>query len=173
MKRLANLRNNIVHYFRYYIDEVEEGLFILTEIIPFLRELITEVSDYKEYDDLFSEDIISKLQRLERRLTKKKNDKLHQKINESKRHYHEMASDEIEVKKQINIRDMYEEREILKESLQCPACGNYTLHLLKIFSDEWDTDMSFKIEGVCLVCGLKLTEDELRSLGLEGYIKSS
>ncbi len=110
LRRLANLRNNIVHYFQYYIDEVEEGLFILNEIVPFIRELIAEISDSKKYDNLFNERLINKLQRLERRLTKIKNDELHKKINENKRNYHEMAPDEIEVKKQANIRDMYEEK---------------------------------------------------------------
>jgi len=100
LKRLTNLRNNIVHYFQYYIDEVEEGLFILNEIIPFLRELTTEVSDSEKYDDLFNRDIIKKLQRLANKLTKIKNNKLHQKI----------------------------------------------------------------IKGECLVCGLELTEEDIKSL---------
>jgi len=166
LKRLANLRNNIVHYFQYYIDEVEEGLFILNEIVPFLRELITEVSDSEKYDDLFNEKVIDKLQKLERKLTRMKNNELHQKINESKRHYHEMASDEIEVKKQANIRDMHEEREILKEGLQCPSCGNYTFHILKIFSEESEDTGEFIIKGECLVCGLELTEEDIKSLNI-------
>ena len=164
LKRLANLRNNIVHYFQYYIDEVEEGLFILNEIVPFLREIVTEISDSEKYDDIFDENMINKLQKLERRLTKRKDDKLYQKINESKRNYHEMASDEIEVKKQVNIRDMYEEREILKEGLQCPSCGNYTFHILKIFSEKLEDPNEFIIKGVCLVCGLELSEEDIKSL---------
>lgn len=166
LKRLANLRNNIVHYFQYYIDEVEEGLFILNEIIPFLRELIAEISDSERYEDLFDEKMINKLQNLERKLTKMKNDELRQKINESKRDYHEMASDDIEVKKQANIRDMYEEREILKEGLQCPSCGNYTFHILKIFSEESEDTDEFIIKGACLVCDLELTEEDIKSLNI-------
>lgn len=166
LKRLTNLRNNIVHYFQYYIDEVEEGLFILNEIVPFLRELIAEISDFEKYDDIFNERLINKLQRLERRLTRMKNNRLHQKVNESKRNYHEMASDEIEEKKQENIRDMYEEREILKEGLQCPSCGNYTFHILKIFSEESEDTDEFITKGVCLVCGLELTEEDIKSLNI-------
>jgi len=167
LRRLANLRNNIVHYFQYYIDEVEEGLFILNEIVPFLRELIAEISDSEKYDDLFNERLINKLQRLERRLTRMKNDELHQKINESKRNYHEMAPDEIELKKQANIRDIYEEREILKEGLQCPSCGNYTLHILKIFSEELEENPDeFIIKGVCLICELELAEEDIKSLNI-------
>ncbi len=166
LKRLANLRNNIVHYFQYYIDEVEEGLFILNEIVPFLREIVTEISDSERYEDLFDEKMINKLQILEEQLTKLENDKLHQKINESKRNYHVMAPDEIEVKKQANIRDKYEEREILKEGLQCPSCGNYTFHILKLFSEESENTGEFIIKGVCLVCGLELTEEDLKSLNI-------
>ncbi len=114
LKRLANLRNNVIHYFQYYVDEVEEGLFVLNEITPFLRELITEVPDSEKYDNLFNEKVIDKLEKLGKELAEMKNNELRQKINEIKRHYHEMASDEIEVKKQANIRDIYEEREILK-----------------------------------------------------------
>ena len=166
LKRLANLRNNIVHYFQYYIDEVEEGLFILNEIVPFIRELITEISDSEKYDDLFDEKVIDKLQKLERKLTKMKSDKLHQKINEKKKYYHDMAPDEIEVNKQLNIRDSYEEREILKESLQCPSCENYTFHILKIFSEESKDTDEFIIKGICLVCGLELTEEEIKSINI-------
>lgn len=43
--RLGNMRNNIVHYFEYYFNPVDEGLFILNEILPFIREMIQEVSD--------------------------------------------------------------------------------------------------------------------------------
>ncbi len=167
LRRLANLRNNIVHYFQYYIDEVEEGLFILNEIVPFIRELIAKISDSEKYDDLFNEKIIYELQKLEERLTKMKNDELHQKINESKRNYHEMASDKIEEKKQANIRNMYEEREILKEGLQCPSCGNYTFHILKIFSEESEDTEEFIIKGECLVCGLELTEEDIKSLNTQ------
>ena len=70
LKRLANLRNNIVHYFQYYIDEVEEGLFILNEIVPFIRELITEISDSEKYDDLFDEKVIDKLQKIRKKADK-------------------------------------------------------------------------------------------------------
>ena len=167
LKRLANLRNNIVHYFQYYIDEVEEGLFILNEIIPFVRELTDAVSDSEEYVDLFDEKLIKKLQRLESRLTKMQKDELHRKIMERKRYYNnEMHPDEIDVKKQINIRDIYEEREILKEGLQCPSCGNYTLTILKIFSEETEGEEEFIIKGVCSVCDLELTEEEMKSLHL-------
>ncbi len=166
LKRLANLRNNIVHYFQYYIDEVEEGLFILNEIIPFLREMINEVSDSDEYNNIFDEKIIRKLQRLESRLTKTEENELYQKIIERKKYYNEMHPDEIDVKKQINIRDLYEEREILKEGLQCPACGNCTLTILKIFSEETEGEGEFIIKGMCSVCGLELTEEEMKSLHL-------
>jgi len=165
LRRLANLRNNIVHYFQYYINEVEEGLFMLNEIVPFLREVITEVSDSEKYDDLFDEKTINKLQKLERRLTKMKNNELHQKINERKKHYYDMAADEIEINKQLNIRDFHEEREILKEGLQCPSCGN-SLHILKIFSEESEDPDEFIIKGVCLVCGLELTEEDIKSLNI-------
>jgi hypothetical protein len=166
LKRLANLRNNIVHYFQYYIDEVEEGLFILNEIIPFLREIINEISDANKYNDIFDEKIIKKLKELENRLTKMQEDELRQKITERRRHYNEMHPDEIDVKKQTNIRDLYEEREILKEGLQCPACGNSTLTILKIFSEEADGEEEFIIKGVCSVCDLELTEKEMKNLHL-------
>jgi len=167
LKKLSNLRNNIVHYFQYYIDEVEEGLFILNEIVPFLRELIAEISDSEKYDDIFDEKMINKLQRLERRLTRMKNDELHQKINERRKYYHDIPPDKIEVNKQLNIRDFYEEREILKEGLQCPSCGNYTLHILKIFSEESEENPDeFIIKGVCLICELELAEEDIKSLNI-------
>ena len=51
--RLGNMRNNIVHYFEYYyFNPVDEGLFILNEILPFIREMIQEVSDAYKYEDI-------------------------------------------------------------------------------------------------------------------------
>jgi len=52
--RLGNMRNNIVHYFEYYFNPVDEGLFILNEILPFIREMIQEVSDAYKYEDIFN-----------------------------------------------------------------------------------------------------------------------
>jgi len=46
------MRNNIVHYFEYYFNPVDEGLFILNEILPFIREMIQEVSDAYKYEDI-------------------------------------------------------------------------------------------------------------------------
>ena len=166
LKRLANLRNNIVHYFQYYIDEVDEGLFILTEIIPFLRELTDEISDSAKYVNLFDEKMINKLQKLERKLTKLQSDDLHKKISERKKYYHEMSQEEIEASKQESIRDLYEDREILKEDMQCPSCGNYTFNILKIFPEELESEEEFIIKGVCLVCKLELTEEEMKTLHL-------
>ena len=169
LKRLANLRNNIVHYFSYYIDEVEEGLFILNEIIPFIRELIQEISDSEKYDELFNKETVAKLQKLEEKLTKLKLDELHDKIRSCRKHYHEMNEEEIECKKQESIRDYHEEREILREDLQCPACENYTFHILKLFIENFEDEKveeEFLIKGKCLVCGLELTESELKDLNL-------
>ena len=173
LKRLANLRNNIVHYFSYYIDEVEEGLFILNEIIPFIRELIQEISDSEKYDELFDEETVSELQELEEKLTKLKLDELRDKIKTCRKYYYEMNEEEIESKKQESIRDYYEEREILKEDLQCPACENYTFHVLKLFigNSEDENIEEFSIKGKCLVCELELTESELKDLNfLDGDI---
>lgn len=165
LKRLANLRNNIVHYFQYYLDEVDEGLFVLTEIIPFLRELITdELSDSAKYENLFDGKMVNKLQKLEVKLTKLQTDELHQKISERKQYYHEMPQDEVEAKKQESIRDFHEDREILKEGIQCPSCENSTFNVLKIFPEESETGEEFIIKGVCLVCGLELTEEEMKAL---------
>ena len=169
LKRLANLRNNIVHYFEYFIDEVDEGLFILNEIIPFIREIIQEVSDSEKYDELFNEKLVKELQALERKLTKNQQDILHKKIAEKRKEYHEMSKEDIEVNKQLNIRDFYDERAITKEGIQCPACENYTFHILKIYdeeNEENEENEQFITKGVCLVCGLKVTEEELKSLKL-------
>jgi len=173
LKRLANLRNNIVHYFSYYIDEVEEGLFVLNEIIPFVRELIHEISDSEEYNGIFNNTVINKLQRIEKRLTKLKLNELNSKIRDSRKLYHEMNEEEIELKKQENIREYYEEREILREGIQCPSCRNYTFHVLKLFikNSEDENIEEFLIKGKCLVCELELTESELKDLNfLDGDI---
>ena len=74
-----------------------------------------------------------------------------------------MNKENIEANKQLNIRDFYEEREILKEALQCPACENYSFHVLKIY-DEQNEDSEFIIKGLCLVCGLNLTEEDMKAL---------
>jgi len=168
LKRLANLRNNIVHYFEYFIDEVDEGLFILNEIIPFIREIIQEVSDSEEYDEIFNEKLVNKLQALEQRLTKEQEDEIHRKIAEKRREYHEMSEEDIEKNRQLNIRDFYDERTIKKEGIQCPACENYTFHILKIYDMENEENGQFITKGECLVCGLDLTEEELKSLKLIG-----
>ena len=168
LKRLANLRNNIVHYFEYFIDEIDEGLFILNEIIPFIREIIQEVSDSEEYDEIFNEKLVNKLQALEQRLTKEQEDEIHRKIAEKRREYHEMSEEDIEKNRQLNIRDFYDERTIKKEGIQCPACENYTFHILKIYDMENEENGQFITKGECLVCGLDLTEEELKSLKLIG-----
>jgi len=166
LKRLANLRNNIVHYFEYFIDEVDEGLLILNEIIPFIREIIQEVYDSEKYDEIFNEKIIEKLKKLEEKLTKKQNDELDKKLKEKKKEYHEMSEEDIEVNKQLNITDFYEERAIIKEGIQCPACGNYTFHILKIYDEENEEGEEFITKGVCLVCGLEITEENMKTLKL-------
>ncbi len=62
LRRLGNLRNNIVHFHDYYINTIDESLFVLTEIIPFIREIIDELSSVKKFGNIFTEDVIERLQ---------------------------------------------------------------------------------------------------------------
>ena len=62
LRRIGNLRNNVVHFHDYYINTIDESLFILTEIIPFIREIILEVQDLNKFDEIFSEEVIERLQ---------------------------------------------------------------------------------------------------------------
>ena len=165
LRRLANLRNNVVHFHDYYINIIDESLFILTEIIPFIREIISEVRDANKFEDIFSEDIIRKLQDREAELTDLQKDELRQKIESKREEYNEMNLDDIELKKQDRIRDFYEDREIINEQLNCPACQNNTFHILKLF-DEESEEPDFFYKGVCLVCELELDEDELINMNL-------
>ncbi len=165
LRRLANLRNNVVHFHDYYINTIDESLFILTEIIPFIREIISEVRDINKFEEIFSEDIIEKLQDREAELTDLQKDELRQKIESKREEYNEMNIDDIELKKQDRIRDFYEDREIIREELNCPACENNTFHILKLFNDESE-EPEFFYKGVCLICALELNEDELRNMDL-------
>jgi len=122
--RLGNMRNNIVHYFEYYFNPVDEGLFILNEILPFIREMIQEVSDAYKYEDIFNETVFEKLKAKEEELTRQQSDTLSQKIREKKEEYSELNPELIEERKKINIRSSYDEREIVRDSMECPACGN-------------------------------------------------
>ncbi len=167
LRRLGNLRNDIVHYFQYFINEVDEGLFILNEIIPFTREITQEISDSSKYDNLFDEKVVQKLQRYEKRLTRLQQSEFHQKIAAKKEEYGEMNEYDIESKREQNIRDFYDERVILKESMQCVACENSAFNVLKLFDEtEEEENPEFIIIGKCIVCELELSEDELKSLGL-------
>lgn len=167
LQKLANLRNNVVHYFQYFMDEVVEGLFILTEIIPFIREMIQDIQDSEKYVDIFNDKIIKKLKIQEDYWTKLQTDQLNRKLAEKKEEYNEMGKEDIEIKKIEDIRERYNEREILKEGLQCPACKNYNFHFLKLFIEKEDNESpEFIIKGLCLICGLELSEEELKSLKL-------
>lgn len=162
--RLGNMRNNIVHYFDYYFNPVDEGLFILNEILPFIREMIQEVSDADKYEGIFNETIFEKLKAREEELTRQQSDTLSQKIREKKEEYNELNPELIEERKKINIRSSYDEREIVRDSMECPACGNASFCVLKFYSDsEEDQSSQFVTLGRCLVCNLELSEDELKS----------
>jgi len=165
LRRLGNLRNNVVHFHDYYINTIDESLFILTEVIPFIREIISEVKDSNRFDEIFTEEVIERLQDREAELTALQEDELNQKIESKKEEYNEMNPDEVESKKQDRIRDIYEDREIIKEDLNCPACANNTFHILKLF-DEESEEPEFFYKGICLVCELELNEDELRNINL-------
>jgi len=162
LRRLGNLRNNIVHFHDYYINTIDESLFVLTEIIPFIREIIDELSDVKKFGKIFTEDVIEKLQNRESELTTLQKDELKQKIEMKKEEYNEMNQEDIESKKQDKIRDFYEDREIIGEELICPACGNNAFYLIKLF-DESAKEIDFFIKGICLICGLELNEEELKT----------
>ena len=97
--RLGNMRNNIVHYFEYYFNPVDEGLFILNEILPFIREMIQEVSDAYKYEDIFNETVFEKLKAKEEELTRQQSDTLSQKIREKKEEYSELNPELIEERK--------------------------------------------------------------------------
>lgn len=165
--RLGNMRNNIVHYFEYYFNPVDEGLFILNEILPFIREMIQEVSDAYKYEDIFNETVFEKLKAKEEELTRQQSDSLSQKIREKKEEYSELNPELIEERKKINIRSSYDEREIVRDSMECPACGNASFCVLKLYTEsEDDLSGQFLTVGRCLVCKLELSEDELKNTGM-------
>lgn len=165
--RLGNMRNNIVHYFEYYFNPVDEGLFILNEILPFIREMIQEVSDAYKYEDIFNETVFEKLKAKEEELTRQQSDTLSQKIREKKEEYNELNPELIEERKKINIRSSYDEREIVRDSMECPACGNASFCVLKLYTEsEDDLSGQFLTVGRCFVCKLELSEDELKNTGM-------
>ncbi len=167
LRRLGNLRNNVVHFHDYYINTTEESLFMLTEIIPFIREIVAELKDTDRYDEIFKEKKIEQLQHREAELTELQADELKQKIESKKHDYSEMNPDEIEANRQNRIRDFHEDREIFKEDLNCPACENSTFHILILFDEELE-EPTFFYKGICLICHLELTEDELKNMNLLG-----
>jgi|GEM_PF-3317242 len=165
--RLGNMRNNIVHYFEYYFNPVDEGLFILNEILPFIREMIQEVSDADKYEDIFNETVFEKLKAKEEELTRQQSDTLSQKIREKREEYNELNPELIEERKKINIRSSYDEREIVRDSMECPACSNASFCVLKLYTEsEDDLSGQFLTVGRCLVCKLELSEDELKNTGM-------
>ena len=165
--RLGNMRNNIVHYFEYYFNPVDEGLFILNEILPFIREMIQEVSDAYKYEDIFNETVFEKLKAKEEELTGQQSDALSQKIMEKREEYNELNPELIEERKKTNIRSSYDEREIIRDSMECPACGNASFCVLKLYTEsEDDLSGQFLTVGRCLVCKLELSEDELKNTGM-------
>jgi len=165
--RLGNMRNNIVHYFEYYFNPVDEGLFILNEILPFIRELIQEVSDADKYNDIFNETIFEKLKAKEEELTRQQSDTLSQKIREKREEYNELNPELIEERKKFNIRSSYDEREIVRDSMECPACGNASFCVLKLYTESEDNlSGQFLTVGRCFVCNLELSEDELKNTGM-------
>lgn len=165
--RLGNMRNNIVHYFEYYFNPVDEGLFILNEILPFIREMIQEVSDAYKYEDIFNETVFEKLKAKEEELTGQQSDALSQKIMEKREEYNELNPELIEERKKINIRSSYDEREIVRDSMECPACGNASFCVLKLYTEsEDDLSGQFLTVGRCFVCKLELSEDELKNTGM-------
>lgn len=165
--RLGNMRNNIVHYFEYYFNPVDEGLFILNEILPFIREMIQEVSDAYKYEDIFNETVFEKLKAKEEELTRQQSDTLSQKIREKKEEYSELNPELIEERKKINIRSSYDEREIVRDSMECPACSNASFCVLKLYTEsEDDLSGQFLTVGRCFVCKLELSEDELKNTGM-------
>lgn len=165
--RLGNMRNNIVHYFEYYFNPVDEGLFILNEILPFIRELIQEVSDADKYNDIFNETIFEKLKAKEEELTRQQSDTLSQKIREKREEYNELNPELIEERKKFNIRSSYDEREIVRDSMECPACGNASFCVLKLYTKSEDNlSGQFLTVGRCFVCNLELSEDELKNTGM-------
>lgn len=165
--RLGNMRNNIVHYFEYNFNPVDEGLFILNEILPFIREMIQEVSDAYKYEDIFNETVFEKLKAKEEELTRQQSDTLSQKIREKKEEYSELNPELIEERKKINIRSSYDEREIVRDSMECPACGNASFCVLKLYTEsEDDLSGQFLTVGRCFVCKLELSEDELKNTGM-------
>lgn len=165
--RLGNMRNNIVHYFEYYFNPVDEGLFILNEILPFIREMIQEVSDASKYEDIFNETVFEKLKAKEEELTRQQSDTLSQKIREKKEEYSELNPELIEERKKINIPSSYDEREIVRDSMECPACGNASFCVLKLYTEsEDDLSGQFLTVGRCFVCKLELSEDELKNTGM-------
>jgi hypothetical protein len=165
--RLGNMRNNIVHYFEYYFNPVDEGLFILNEILPFIREMIQEVSDAYKYEDIFNETVFEKLKAKEEELTRQQSDTLSQKIREKREEYNELNPELIKERKKFNIRSSYDEREIVRDSMECPACGNASFCVLKLYTESEDNlSGQFLTVGRCFVCNLELSEDELKNTGM-------
>jgi len=165
LRRLGNLCNNVIHFHDYYINTIDESLFILTEIIPFIRKIIAELKDANRFDYIFNEEIIEKLQNREAELTTLQADEIKQKIESKKDEYNEMIPDEIELKKQYRIRNFYDDREIFREEANCPACENNTFHILKIFEEKKE-EPEFFYKRICLICVLELNEYELKNMNL-------
>ncbi len=146
---------------------MNEGLFILNEIIPFIREIVQEVSDDHKYVHIFNDDIIQRLIEKEEELTRQQSDTLSQKIREKKEEYSELNPELIEDRKKTNIRSSYDEREIIRDSMECPACENASFCILKLYSEPEDgQDGEFITVGKCFVCNLELSEDELKTAGV-------
>lgn len=165
--RLGNIRNNIVHYFEYYFNPVDEGLFILNEILPFIREMIQELSDADKYEGIFTETVFEKLKAKEEELTRQQSDTLSQKIREKREEYNELNPELIEERKKINIRSSYDEREIVRDSMECPACSNASFCVLKLYTESEDNlSGQFLTVGRCFVCKLELSEDELNNISM-------
>ena len=74
-------------------------MFILNEILPFIREMIQEVSDAYKYEDIFNETVFEKLKAKEEELTRQQSDTLSQKIREKKEEYSELNPELIEERK--------------------------------------------------------------------------
>ena len=165
----SNDTQHIVKFRRLYSKVQDEDFNQKIDSLYEKREnfkTITFNDFIRRHDEIFNEKLIEKLQRLEQRLSKKQEYSLNNKINEQRREYHEMSEEDIEANKQLNIRDSYYDRAIIKEQIQCPACENSTFHILKIYDEGNEENGEFITKGVCLICGLELTEEEMKSLHL-------
>ncbi|GAB6184186.1 hypothetical protein [Thermodesulfovibrio hydrogeniphilus] len=128
---------------------------------------IQEVSDAYKYEDIFNETVFEKLKAKEEELTGQQSDALSQKIMEKREEYNELNPELIEERKKINIRSSYDEREIIRDSMECPACGNASFCVLKLYTEsEDDLSGQFLTVGRCFVCKLELSEDELKNTGM-------